>query len=112
MSETRRLRMLSAREQRVNEERMEIQNKIVDEILEVMTKHRIDLSVLRNAFKAKFNKDQPQNRRYAKRPIRFRDPETGDTWAGVGVKPKWLRRRLEQGYSLENFRVDPPKSVE
>lgn len=112
MSEIRRLRTLSSRQQRLKDEQERIRGKIVGEIVEIMTKHQIDLSIVRNAFRERFIKEQPQNRRYAKRPIRFRDPKTGDTWAGLGATPTWLRKRIEQGYSKEDFRVEPPMPVE
>lgn len=36
---------------------------------------------------------------------KFRDPETGETWAGRGSMAKWLRRRLAEGRDLEEFRI-------
>ncbi|MFW6175426.1 MAG: JAB domain-containing protein [Acidobacteriota bacterium] len=47
----------------------------------------------------------PESRRKA-RP-RYRDPETGETWAGRGSMAGWLRRRIEEGHSLEEYRVEP-----
>lgn len=36
---------------------------------------------------------------------KFRDPATGDTWSGRGLKPKWLAAALESGRKLEEFAV-------
>lgn len=36
---------------------------------------------------------------------KFRDPKTGQTWAGRGSMAKWLRRYLDAGRDLEEFRV-------
>ncbi len=36
---------------------------------------------------------------------KFRDPATGDTWSGRGLKPKWLTAALEGGRKLEDFSV-------
>lgn len=36
---------------------------------------------------------------------KYRDPETGETWAGRGRMANWLRRRIEAGADLEDFRV-------
>lgn len=38
-------------------------------------------------------------------PYKFRDPMTGDTWSGRGLKPQWLRTRLDQGKKLADFDV-------
>jgi DNA-binding protein H-NS len=38
-------------------------------------------------------------------PIKFRDKE-GNTWAGRGAQPRWLRDRLKSGAKLRDFAVD------
>ena len=37
-------------------------------------------------------------------PIKFRDKE-GNTWAGGGAQPVWLREKLKAGAKLEDFAV-------
>ena len=37
-------------------------------------------------------------------PIKYRD-KSGNTWAGRGAQPTWLREKLEAGAKLENFAV-------
>ncbi len=36
---------------------------------------------------------------------KYRNPETGDTWSGRGLKPKWLSSALETGRSIEEFTI-------
>src|SRR5882757_10864639 len=38
-------------------------------------------------------------------PIKYRDKE-GNTWAGRGAQPVWLREKLKAGAKLEDFAVD------
>jgi DNA-binding protein H-NS len=38
-------------------------------------------------------------------PIKYRD-RAGNTWAGRGVKPKWMVEQLKQGKKLEDFAVE------
>jgi DNA-binding protein H-NS len=38
-----------------------------------------------------------------KRPVKFRDPVTGSTWAGVGARPRWLAEYEAQGRSRDEF---------
>jgi hypothetical protein len=39
-----------------------------------------------------------------KAPIKFRD-KSGNTWAGRGAQPIWLREKLKAGAKLEDFAV-------
>jgi DNA-binding protein H-NS len=36
--------------------------------------------------------------------VKYRD-KAGNTWAGRGVQPKWLRAKLKAGAKLEDFAV-------
>lgn len=38
-------------------------------------------------------------------PVQYRDPASGQTWTGRGLKPKWLAIALEQGKTLADFQV-------
>lgn len=36
---------------------------------------------------------------------KYRNPATGDTWSGRGLKPKWLTAAIAGGAALESFAV-------
>ena len=36
---------------------------------------------------------------------KYRNPATGDTWSGRGLKPNWLRAALASGRALEDFAI-------
>ena len=36
---------------------------------------------------------------------KFRNPETGDTWSGRGLQPKWLKSALAGGKQLSDYAV-------
>jgi DNA-binding protein H-NS len=38
-------------------------------------------------------------------PIKYRD-KSGNTWAGRGAQPVWLREKLKAGAKLEDFAVE------
>lgn len=40
----------------------------------------------------------------AARPALYRNAE-GQTWAGLGKRPNWLRAQLSQGRSLDEFEI-------
>jgi len=43
-----------------------------------------------------------------KATVKYRD-RSGNTWAGRGAQPRWLREKLKAGAKLENFAVDKSK---
>lgn len=48
----------------------------------------------------------PMNSRLGRKvPIKYQHPETGESWSGRGMKPKWLTREIEAGADQESFRV-------
>jgi DNA-binding protein H-NS len=36
---------------------------------------------------------------------KYRDPSTGQTWTGRGLKPKWLQAALTSGKSIEDYAI-------
>ena len=36
---------------------------------------------------------------------KYRHPQTGQTWSGRGLQPKWLKAALAEGGRLEDFAV-------
>ncbi len=41
----------------------------------------------------------------AKVAAKYRNPATGDTWSGRGLKPKWLSTALAAGRQLSDFKI-------
>jgi DNA-binding protein H-NS len=44
-------------------------------------------------------------RALSKVAAKYRNPATGDTWSGRGLKPKWLTAALAAGRSLTDFAI-------
>lgn len=38
-------------------------------------------------------------------PAKYKNPATGDTWSGRGIKPKWLQEALKAGKAVEDFAI-------
>lgn len=36
---------------------------------------------------------------------KYRDANTGNTWSGRGLQPKWLRAAIAAGATLESFKI-------
>jgi DNA-binding protein H-NS len=45
-----------------------------------------------------------------KAPVKYRD-KSGNTWAGRGAQPVWLREKLKAGAKLEDFAVQKTVSA-
>jgi DNA-binding protein H-NS len=43
--------------------------------------------------------------RRAKAPPKYRNPLTGETWAGRGLQPRWLRKAIEADRNLSDFLI-------
>jgi DNA-binding protein H-NS len=37
--------------------------------------------------------------------VKYRDPQTGETWSGRGRMATWLRRKQNAGEDIENYRI-------
>ncbi len=44
-------------------------------------------------------------KRRAKPSPKYRHPATGETWAGRGLQPKWMRKAIEAGGSQDEFLI-------
>jgi DNA-binding protein H-NS len=42
---------------------------------------------------------------------KYRHPETGETWSGRGLKPRWLTAAMKSGKSLEAFAITAGKGT-
>jgi DNA-binding protein H-NS len=45
-------------------------------------------------------------RKGRKVPPKYRDPQSGETWAGRGAQPVWLREKLRKGAKLDHFLIE------
>jgi DNA-binding protein H-NS len=45
------------------------------------------------------------NLKGAKIAPKFRNPQTGETWAGRGARPRWLQAQLRLGHKLQDFAI-------
>ena len=43
-------------------------------------------------------------------PPKYRHPETGETWSGRGLKPRWLTAAMKSGKSLEETVASKPSA--
>ena len=81
--------------------------KLRDDIGQVLTRRaaqlRDELSRLGHQIGPK-GKGRGSSLKGRKVPVKFRD-RSGNTWAGRGAQPRWLREKLKAGAKLEDFAV-------
>jgi DNA-binding protein H-NS len=81
--------------------------KLRDEIEQVLTRRAVqlrdELSKLGHQIgsKGKVHRSPLTGRKV---PVKFRD-RSGNTWAGRGAQPTWLREKLKAGAKLQDFAV-------
>jgi DNA-binding protein H-NS len=91
----------AALEQQIAEARREARASAIAQIKSLMAEHGLTLADLGGKAPAQ----PPGTRKGAKVAAKYRDPETGTTWSGRGLQPKWLKAALDSGRKLSDFAV-------
>lgn len=89
-----------ALDREIDQTKKQERSEAIRQIRELMSQYGLtqaDLAV-RNAPK---NKADPAKKVAAK----YRHAETGETWSGRGLQPKWLKAALASGGKLSDFAV-------
>jgi DNA-binding protein H-NS len=91
----------AALEQQIAEARREARAGAIAQIKSLMAEHGLALADLGG--KAAAPVAAGRMRKGGKVPAKYRDPETGTTWSGRGLQPKWLKAALANGRKLSDF---------
>ena len=75
--------------------------KLRDDIGQVLTRRATQLRAELSKLGGSERRSRLKGRKV---PIKFRD-RSGNTWAGRGAQPRWLREKLKAGAKLEDFAV-------
>lgn len=98
---------LSENELRAMIERAEValKNKQANKRKETIAKIK-ELAASINVHVEIYEEGKKATRNTAKVPVKYRHPkDSGKTWTGRGMTPKWLRELLDNGHHLEEFKV-------
>lgn len=79
--------------------RQEERRKIVQEVRDLMVSYGVTVDELQSVGHKRQKKEKVVG------VVRYRFGE--HTWGGVGKRPNWLKEKLEQGRTLEEFAVNP-----
>ncbi|WP_293999886.1 H-NS histone family protein [Sphaerotilus sp.] len=75
---------------------------VINEIKTLMAQHGITAADLTATGRKAANPDKEPSKVAAK----YRDPSTGSTWTGRGLKPRWLVAALESGRTQDEFLIE------
>ena len=79
---------------------------IIAQIKDLMAGHGLTVADLESTSKpARGPKPKAEGDPARKVAAKYRDPATGASWSGRGLKPKWLSAALAEGKTLNDFAV-------
>src|SRR5262245_3095262 len=78
--------------------------KLRDDVGKVLSQKAVQLEAQLSKLGGEVRRGRGSAMKGRKVPIKFRDKE-GNTWAGRGAQPVWLREKLKAGAKLEDFSV-------
>lgn len=86
----------AAIEKQIAEAQRDERAQAITKVRALMSEHGLSLADLSG-------RTAPAKRTGAKVPPKYRNAETGDTWSGRGLQPKWLKAALASGKKLGDF---------
>lgn len=78
--------------------RQQQRSAVMSQILELMKLHGITSADIATASAGK-------GKRLGTVPPKYRHPESGQTWSGRGLQPRWLAEAVAAGNSLDQYRI-------
>ena len=87
-------------DRQISDARRHERNEAISKVRALMTEHGLTASDL--VAKTAGPRASTSGRKVA---AKYRDPASGQTWTGRGLKPKWLSAALESGKQLTDFAV-------
>ena len=94
----------AALDRQIESRRTQERQDAIAKVRELMAEHGLTLADL-NLRAAPVKTRGTSSTRGSKVPAKYRNAETGETWSGRGLQPKWLRSALAAGRKLSDFAV-------
>lgn len=81
--------------------------KAIDEIRKLMAEHGLTMADIAGGGRASKAAKTTRADGTPKQTVapKYRNAQTGDTWSGRGLQPKWLKAAIESGAKLEDFAI-------
>ncbi len=85
-------------ERQIRDAQASIRSNAIARVRELMTEHGLTVADL--VAKATLNAGASAKTKVA---AKYRDPQSGLTWSGRGLRPRWLVAAINEGKSLSDF---------
>lgn len=92
----------AALEQQILDVQREERANAIAQVRELMSRYGLTLADLGSRALATAPR---KNGSGARLVPKYRNPQTGQTWSGRGLKPRWLQAALADGANLDDFRI-------
>ena len=92
----------SSLNRQISEIRSSERMRAIADIQALMAQHGLTVTDLAKAPAGSKGLAKTTGRKVA---AKYRDPATGNSWSGRGLRPKWLSEALASGKSLSDFAV-------
>jgi len=108
-SVNKRLAKLRAQAAKIEASQSSAKKKAVAKVTALMKKLGVTVADLKTTEKTA-KKRGPKAGKKSSNPgktiaVKYRHPETGETWSGRGIKPRWLAAEIASGKSVEEFLI-------
>lgn len=97
------IRQREALERQIEEAKKANREEGLAKLREVMEQYGLSLADLGSSTRER--RTSPEGKGTGKVAPKYKNPETGDTWSGRGLKPKWLTAALGAGKKIEDFAI-------
>lgn len=98
------LQQREALDRQIAQQQAAERSAVFDEFRALLTKHNLTIQDVVKGL-AGGKPKAPASTAGKKVAVKYRDPESGSTWTGRGLRPKWLREKMDAGAKLESFLV-------
>jgi len=91
----------AALEKEIDSTRREEHANAIAKVKALMQEHGLTIADI----SVKSTARQPSSAKGGKVAPKYRDNQSGDTWSGRGLQPKWLKAHLAAGRRLDEFAI-------
>lgn len=87
----------------------ESRESAIKQIVQIAAENGITLQDIQSALGVKARATTPAASEKVSKQVaaKYRNPVSGETWTGRGLAPRWLREKLDQGATKEQFLIQP-----
>lgn len=97
------IRQKEALERQIEEAKKTNRDEGLAKLREVMEQYGLSLADVSSTTRER--RTSTEGKGTGKVAPKYKNPETGDTWSGRGLKPKWLTAALGAGKKIEDFAI-------